>query len=152
MVNKIMVATKTFKVMTSTCLLYTFLSLFVLNLKYYRLHPSIHSLCSVLLYLIQYYDIKFGIDLQSFSPGTLIFFTDKTDCHDIYIYIYRITSIMEIETYIIMSIEASPIGRTVILVVMYVKIFTTGIIVFISNISHAFDVTLTNYFQYQSVH
>ena len=59
---------------------------------------------------------------------------------------------MEIETYIIMSIEASPIGRTVILVVMYVKIFTTGIIVFISNISHAFDVTLTNYFQYQSVH
>jgi hypothetical protein len=49
---------------------------------------SIHSLCSVLLYLIQYYDIKFGIDLQSFSPGTLIFFTDKTDCHDIYIYIY----------------------------------------------------------------
>ena len=57
---------------------------------------------------------------------------------------------MEIETDIIMSIEASPIRRAVILVVMYVLVFTTGIIVFISNISHAFGITLTNYFQYQS--
>ena len=40
---------------------------------------------------------------------------------------------MKIETDIIISIPASLIGRAVILVIMYVEIFKTDIIEFISN-------------------
>ena len=40
---------------------------------------------------------------------------------------------MKVETDIITSITASLIGRAVILVIMYVEIFQTDVIVFISN-------------------
>ena len=43
--------------------------------------------------------------------------------------IYRITAVLKVETDIIASIAASPTGQTVIIVIMYVKIFKTGTIV-----------------------
>jgi hypothetical protein len=46
--------------------------------------------------------------------------------------IYKITAILKIETDIITSIEASPIGRPGILVIMYVEIFEIDVFVFIS--------------------
>jgi len=42
---------------------------------------------------------------------------------------YRITGILKVETGIITSIVASPTGRAVILVKMFVEIFKTGVIV-----------------------
>ena len=53
--------------------------------------------------------------------------------------IYRITAAMMVK----MDIIASPIGRTVLLVKMYVKTFITDVLVFIGN-------TLPYNFQYQS--
>jgi hypothetical protein len=47
----------------------------------------------------------------------------------IYNCIYRITAVLKVETYIIASITTSPIGRAVMLVVMYVEIFKTKVIV-----------------------
>ena len=52
---------------------------------------------------------------------------------------------MKVETDIITIITA------MMLVIMYVEIFKTDIIVFISNIITAFDITLTYIFQYQSM-
>ena len=40
---------------------------------------------------------------------------------------YRITSVLNVKTDIIVSIAVSPTGQAVILVIMYVKIFKTGI-------------------------
>jgi hypothetical protein len=40
--------------------------------------------------------------------------------------IYRITAVLKVETDIITSIAASPIGRAVILVIMYVETFKTN--------------------------
>jgi hypothetical protein len=59
---------------------------------------------------------------------------------------YRITSVLKVETDIIASIEASLTGRTVILVIMYVEIFTELILIH-KNIrsvrnSHAQELTL----------
>ena len=48
-----------------------------------------------------------------------------------YIYMYRITAVLKVETDIIASIAASLVGLVVILVIMYVEIFNTDIIVFI---------------------
>ena len=45
--------------------------------------------------------------------------------------IYRITAILNYETYIIASIAISPIGRVIMLAEMYVEIFKTDVIVFI---------------------
>jgi hypothetical protein len=47
----------------------------------------------------------------------------------IYNCIYRITAVLKVETYIIASITTSPIGRAVMLVVMYVETFKTKVIV-----------------------
>jgi hypothetical protein len=47
---------------------------------------------------------------------------------------YRITAVLKVETDIIASISASLTGRAVILVIMYVEIFRTGVIVFIGNV------------------
>jgi len=44
---------------------------------------------------------------------------------------YRITRVLKVETGIITSIAASPIGRAVILVKMFVEAFKTDVIVFI---------------------
>jgi hypothetical protein len=41
---------------------------------------------------------------------------------------------MKVKTDIIASIAASPIGRVVILLIMYVETFKTVVIVFISNV------------------
>jgi len=49
-------------------------------------------------------------------------------------YIYRITAVIKVGTDIISSITASLIGRAVILVIMYVKIFKTDVIVFIGDV------------------
>ena len=43
---------------------------------------------------------------------------------------YRITSILKVETYIIINIAASLKGRTVILVIMHVETFKMDVIVF----------------------
>jgi hypothetical protein len=56
--------------------------------------------------------------------------------------IYRIAAVLKVEIDIIASITASPMGWAVI---MYLKIFKSGVIVFISD-----TVTLTDNFQYQS--
>jgi len=45
--------------------------------------------------------------------------------------IYKITAILNYETYIIASIAMSPIGRVIMLVKIYVEIFKTDVIVFI---------------------
>ena len=42
-----------------------------------------------------------------------------------YVYKNRVTTALNVETDIIASITASPIGRTVILVIMYVETFKT---------------------------
>jgi hypothetical protein len=47
---------------------------------------------------------------------------------------YRITAVLKVETDIIASISVSLTGRAVILVIMYVEIFRTGVIVFIGNV------------------
>ena len=47
---------------------------------------------------------------------------------------YRISAVLKVETDIITSIVASPKGQTVILVIMYVEIFKTGIIVYIGDV------------------
>ena len=49
-------------------------------------------------------------------------------------YIYRITSVLKVETDIVASIAASPTRRPVILVIMYVDFFKTGVIVFIGDV------------------
>ena len=46
------------------------------------------------------------------------------------LYIYRIMAVLKVETYIIISILASPIGWAVILLIMYAETFKTNIIVF----------------------
>jgi hypothetical protein len=43
-------------------------------------------------------------------------------------------AVLKVETDIITSITTSPTGRAVILVIMYVKIFKTGVIVFNSDV------------------
>ena len=63
---------------------------------------------------------------------------------------YKKTTVLKVETDIIRSIASSPIGWSLILVIMYVETFKTDIIVFIRNFS-IFDVTPTDNFQYQSV-
>ena len=55
---------------------------------------------------------------------------------------YRISAGVKVETDIITSIAASPIGSTMIQVIMYVETHKTDVIVFIGNI--------VMYFQYQS--
>jgi hypothetical protein len=55
---------------------------------------------------------------------------------------YRITTVLKVETDIIASIAASPTGRAVVLMIIYVEIFKTDIIVFIC------DVTQTDNFQF----
>ena len=47
---------------------------------------------------------------------------------------YRITAVLKVETDIIASIAASSTGQAVILVIMYVEIFKTGVVVFISDV------------------
>jgi hypothetical protein len=47
---------------------------------------------------------------------------------------YRATAVMKVETEIITSIAGSPILRAVILVIIYVEIFTTDFIVFFSDV------------------
>jgi hypothetical protein len=47
--------------------------------------------------------------------------------------IYRVTAVMEVKRDIIGSIAASQIGRAVILVIIYIEIFKTDVLVFISN-------------------
>jgi len=59
--------------------------------------------------------------------------------------IYRITAVLKVEIDIIAIIAESPTGRAVIQVIMYLEIFKSGVIVFISD-----TVTLTDNFQYQS--
>ena len=48
--------------------------------------------------------------------------------------IYRITTVIKVETYIKASISASPIGQSVILVIIYVNTFTTDEIIFTGNV------------------
>ena len=66
-----------------------------------------------------------------------------------YIYIYIMKAVLKVETDIIASITASQTGRAVKLVIMYVNIFKTGIIVFISdfifNISQFLHMRVTDW-------
>jgi hypothetical protein len=48
--------------------------------------------------------------------------------------LYRITTATKVQTEIIAKFTVSQIGKEVILVIMYVKIFKTDIIVFIDNV------------------
>ena len=48
----------------------------------------------------------------------------------IHLLIYRITPVLKVETDIIASVTANPTGQAVM---MYIKVFKTGIIVFIGN-------------------
>jgi len=57
---------------------------------------------------------------------------------------------LKVNTDIITSIAASPTGRAVILVLMYVEIFKTVIIDFIGDVKMCLK-SLTDHFQYQSV-
>jgi hypothetical protein len=52
---------------------------------------------------------------------------------------------MKVETELIANISANPIGRPLILVVIYVKTFKTDVIVFISDIIMC-NITPTDYF------
>ena len=63
------------------------------------------------------------------------------------IYIYRI-KVQGGQTDIITSISACSIGWAVVLI--YVDTLTTDVIVFISIVHNAYDITLTNNFQYQT--
>ena len=45
--------------------------------------------------------------------------------------IYRIMAVLKIETCIVTSVAVSPMGQTVILVIMYVDTFKSDVIVFI---------------------
>jgi len=47
---------------------------------------------------------------------------------------HRIAVVLKVETYNIARIVASRIGRAVILVIIYVKTFTSDVIVFIGNV------------------
>ena len=47
----------------------------------------------------------------------------------IYNCIYRITTVLKVETHCIASITTSPVGRAVMLVVMHAKAFETEVIV-----------------------
>jgi hypothetical protein len=47
-----------------------------------------------------------------------------------YYWHYRIMAVLKVETDIIASATARPTGRAVILMIMYVEIFKTGVIVF----------------------
>ena len=55
-------------------------------------------------------------------------------------------SILKVDTEIITSIASCPVGRAVILVIMYIEIFKSDVVVFIGNV---FDITLTDSFQYR---
>jgi len=59
-----------------------------------------------------------------------------------YIFTYRVTAVFNVETDIITIIAASLIGRTTILVMVYVEIFITNLIIFYLQFGHlAFDLT-----------
>jgi len=73
---------------------------------------------------VQYSDSYFSYDLWCIKTVQL------NNC----VIKYRITKILKVETHIIASIAASPTGRAVILVIMYVEILKTGIIVFIGDV------------------
>ena len=47
---------------------------------------------------------------------------------------YRITAVLKVETDISIGVKASLIGRSAIIMIMYVKTFKTADIVFIGNI------------------
>ena len=65
--------------------------------------------------------------------------------------IYRIMAVLKVETDIITSIAARPIGRAVILVIMYVETFKTKNIILLLVMSlNVTEVTLTDNFLYQS--
>ena len=54
--------------------------------------------------------------------------------------IYRITAVLKFETDIIIASNAAgPTGEGVILVIMYVKIFKTGVIVFYERYQNVFE-------------
>ena len=53
--------------------------------------------------------------------------------------IYGIMAVLKAKTNIIASIVVSPIGRAVILVIMYVKTFKSDVIVFIGNLGSVFS-------------
>ena len=66
-----------------------------------------------------------------------------------YIFTYRVTAVFNVETDIIIIIAASLIGRTTILVMVYVEIFITNLIIFYLQFGHlAFDLT-ESYCQYK---
>jgi len=58
------------------------------------------------------------------------------------VHIYRITAVLKVETDNIASIAASPTGRAVILVIMYVEIFKTGVILLIGDVKMCLLMTL----------
>ena len=78
-----------------------------------------------------------------FSPDILVSSTNKTDLSDI---LCRITAILKVETDIIISIVAHPIGLAAILVILYVKTLKTDIYCFCLWCRNVFHVTLTEIF------
>ena len=58
----------------------------------------------------------------------------SSECWHLFFNKYRITTVLKVETDIISSIAASPIGWAMILVIIYVKIFKTGVVVFIGDV------------------
>ena len=66
------------------------------------------------------------------------------------IYIYRISSVVKVETDIITSITAGLTGRAVILIIMFVETFKTDIINFIGSGIISLDIIPTDDFQYLS--
>jgi hypothetical protein len=59
-------------------------------------------------------------------------------------------SVMKVETHIIASMTASPIGSAVILVIMYAETFKNDVNSFYRLHHSVFDITLTDNFQYQN--
>jgi len=65
-----------------------------------------------------------GVKLNIFQDNSYLFQVSDT---------YRITSVMKVETDIIASTSVIPIGKVVILVVMYVRTYKIDDIIFIGN-------------------
>ena len=70
-------------------------------------------------------------------------------CHHVKINTHRLVAVLKVETDIISSISASPIGQSLIVEIMYVETFKSDRIVLIGDII-VFDVILINIVQYQS--
>ena len=92
----------------------------------YRNDKSLYFIPVVTMYTRRY-QLKFT---KRASGITIVVFAHIIQFM-LYPYKYRITSVLKVEIYIIINVTASPIGRTVIFVVMHFETSKTDLIVFI---------------------